>query len=223
MLMLRATLAALLLLTTACTTTVAGSGGPDPEAAPKAQSLADPQALRFRHVMRTAQPGRAPGAPQGPVPSPADLEALRSLRQPSDPNDPTAVQAALDTLDCTAPDPIAGMDDRHGSLVACETATGAAYVLGPAFLTGDDIASASARKSDYDESYVVLLEFTSDGAELWGRYTEENVGKQVAILLDTDVLSAPTIQEAITNGETQISGTYTKEDAEALVARLTGG
>lgn len=70
---------------------------------------------------------------------------------------------------------------------------------------------------------VVRLEFNDEGRELFAKITQENLGKQVAIFLDGELLSAPTVQTAITDGIAVISGDFTVEGARLLATRLNSG
>lgn len=218
--------AALLLAGAACTVEVTGRGGTsDTEV-----SAGDPDALRFRPVLRSAPVGAAPsaGTPTTTTPAPTTTSpGGPRARQGIDPNDPAAVQAALATFQCVSPDPLAGADVADQSLLTCDEAGENAYLLGPTFLTGAEIDSASASPdSNGGTGYLLTVEFSTTGARVWGEFTTANVGKQVAIVLDTTVLSAPAIQEAILGGSTVINGGrngFTREEARELAARLGGG
>jgi preprotein translocase subunit SecD len=122
--------------------------------------------------------------------------------------DPTLQQAALATLDCapTAQDPLAGNDDPKLPLAACDQDGVAKYILSPSFLPGTDVTNASAQVDDQGVGYVVILDFNSAGGNTWADYTSKNVGKQAAFVLDTQVVSAPEIQEPIPGGRTRING-----------------
>lgn len=69
----------------------------------------------------------------------------------------------------------------------------------------------------------VALKFDSEGGELFSEITKRNLQKQVAIFLDGEVISAPTVQSEITNGEAVITGNFTIEEAKDLVKRLNEG
>lgn len=69
------------------------------------------------------------------------------------------------------------------------------------------------------ESYV-SLEFKAEGKDLFGRITEQNVGRQLAIVLDGELKSAPRINEAIYGGHAQITGDFTPEEATELSSVL---
>jgi preprotein translocase subunit SecD len=116
-----------------------------------------------------------------------------------------AQQAAMAALDCSKPDPLVGNDDRDKPLVACDQEGTAKYVLGPTFLDGTDISDAGSAPDPQGVGYVVTLDFNSDGGKTWADYTSNHVSEMAAFVLDTQVVSAPEIQGAIT-GQTQITG-----------------
>lgn len=72
-------------------------------------------------------------------------------------------------------------------------------------------------------SSVISLSFTTRGAQTWAEWTGRNVGKQVAMVLKSRVLTAPTVQSAITGGETQITGKFTLPEARQLARDIAGG
>jgi preprotein translocase subunit SecD len=69
----------------------------------------------------------------------------------------------------------------------------------------------------------VILNFNSDGAKLFEKITSENVGQTLAIFLDGQPISTPTIQEAIPGGQATISGNFTATAARDLVRNLNFG
>ncbi|MDP9352324.1 MAG: protein translocase subunit SecD, partial [Chloroflexota bacterium] len=73
-------------------------------------------------------------------------------------------------------------------------------------MTGAEIDQASAGIDPQTQQPVVQFKLTSEGARLFGDFTQANIGKQLAIVLDKRVVSAPTIQSAITGGEGVITG-----------------
>jgi protein-export membrane protein SecD len=70
---------------------------------------------------------------------------------------------------------------------------------------------------------VVRLQFDSDGAKLFSQITSANIGKPLAIFLDGQLLSAPTVQSAITDGTAIITGNFTVQEAKDLATRLNSG
>ncbi|HEX3099418.1 MAG TPA: preprotein translocase subunit SecD [Patescibacteria group bacterium] len=98
----------------------------------------------------------------------------------------------------------------------------------PTGLSGKQLKKAtadiqSAGKGSISNEVVVRLQFDEEGTKLFSEITSKNVGKQVAIFLDGKVLSAPTVQTAITNGEAVISGNFTADSAKELATRLNSG
>lgn len=93
---------------------------------------------------------------------------------------------------------------------------------GNVVLTGKDLKDAKAQISNGNQS-VVGLEFNDEGGKKFADLTARNIGKQIAIVLDGDVLTAPVVQEAITGGRAQISGSRTMEEAERLAILLRSG
>ena len=92
---------------------------------------------------------------------------------------------------------------------------------GKARVNGKHISSAS---TGYDKGKITVdLSMTADGTTEWGQMTTENKDRIVAITMDNVVYSAPTVINPITNGNTQISGTFTFEEAESLAGLLNGG
>ena len=69
----------------------------------------------------------------------------------------------------------------------------------------------------------VILSFDAEGAKLFEKITSENVGKQLAIFLDNQPISAPVIQEAIPGGQATITGKFTATEARDLVRNLNFG
>ena len=101
-------------------------------------------------------------------------------------------------------------------LYACEVPEG-----GEARVNGKHIARAD---QGYDKGKITVnLKMTDEGAIQWGDMTSENVGQIVAITMDNLVYSAPTVINPIRDGNTQISGSFTFEEAEALAGLLNGG
>ncbi|MDR3687010.1 MAG: protein translocase subunit SecD [Coriobacteriia bacterium] len=92
-------------------------------------------------------------------------------------------------------------------------------------LTGDMITNASAGQSSGANAGQITVTLTMDNqaTDLWAKYTTANVGKQVAIVLDRVVQSAPAIKEPILSGNTEISGSFTVDEANNLATVLQTG
>jgi len=91
-----------------------------------------------------------------------------------------------------------------------------------AALFGDVIVDA---RQDYDQNgrVEVTMSMNNAGAKVWKNLTRDNVGKQVAIVLDGYVYSAPNVNDEIPNGRSSISGAYSVEEAQDLANVLKAG
>ncbi len=97
---------------------------------------------------------------------------------------------------------------------------------GEVVLEGTDVSNAQAGSttdSMGNKSYVVELTLTDEGAEKFAEATAANVGYQIAIVYDGEVISAPVVNEAITDGRCQISGSFTYEEADQLASTIRIG
>lgn len=93
-----------------------------------------------------------------------------------------------------------------------------------AALTGDDIKNATAGiDSDNGNDNVVQLVFTDEGAQKFADVTAANVGNIVYIIYDNKVVSAPTVQSAITGGSAEINKIGSYEEAEQLATTIRIG
>ncbi|MGH1406052.1 MAG: protein translocase subunit SecD [Rhodomicrobiaceae bacterium] len=90
-------------------------------------------------------------------------------------------------------------------------------------ITGADLANARQEISPQTSRPVVSFRLNSRGGVRFGDVTAANVGRPFAIVLDGEVISAPTIQEAITGGSGQISGNFTVSTADDLAILLRSG
>jgi preprotein translocase subunit SecD len=172
------------------------------------------------------KPAPAPGAPLPPPPDPRkdlaqSIAFQKQLRQT-----PALAQVALSLLmeqRCQGPDPLAGNDDPQQPLVTCSTDRTQIYLLDKSIISGDQIASAGAGFDQQHSQWVVDLKFKSDAANVWGDYTAAHVGTQTAFVLDSQVVSAPAIREAIQGGNTQITGRFDAAKARDLANVLKYG
>jgi preprotein translocase subunit SecD len=89
-------------------------------------------------------------------------------------------------------------------------------------LTGRYLARATLDFNQRGEP-IVSLEFNPEGTKLFADITKANVGKTVAIYLDGSPISTPRVNEEITSGKAQITGTFKAEEARTLVRRLNSG
>ncbi len=90
-------------------------------------------------------------------------------------------------------------------------------------LSGKDVERASVAFDPNTGVPYVLLDFSSEGGDLFAAITEENVGNVIGIFLDGEAISTPVVQEAIYGGEATIQGSFTIEEAKLLAQRLNAG
>ena len=90
-------------------------------------------------------------------------------------------------------------------------------------LTGDALESAKVQIGDRFGEPHVSLKFNAQGAKDFDRITGDNVKKRLAIVLDGVVHSAPVIQERISGGQAQITGSFTMDEATDLAIVLRAG
>ncbi len=95
------------------------------------------------------------------------------------------------------------------------------------YVEGADVVSAEAalhqNSTTGEQEYVISLKFSEEGAKKFETATSENVGLPISIWMDDVLLSAPTVNETISNGEAVISGTFDAETATQLATNIQGG
>lgn len=98
--------------------------------------------------------------------------------------------------------------------------------FGSIVLEGSDVADAKGtayQNSQNGTQYAVSLTLTDEGASKFAEATKENVGKLIAIVYDSQIISAPTVNEAITGGQAQITGMSGIEEAQNLASYIRIG
>ncbi len=126
--------------------------------------------------------------------------------------------------------------DQDAQIVSCD-GSGVKYVLGPPIVLGTDLRSPSAGLSSTNGQWLVTFNLDGKGSKSFGDKTSQMVGSyynpstgqqtspldQFAIVLDGKVISAPFVQQAITQGSGQISGNFTQKSATNLANVLKYG
>lgn len=93
-------------------------------------------------------------------------------------------------------------------------------------LTGTYLSSAALQFGNGTSATTmptVLINFNAEGARLFADITAKNIGRELAIFLDGNVLSAPVIQDSITGGSAVVSGNFTAQSAKDLATNLNLG
>ncbi|BBX70649.1 protein translocase subunit SecD [Mycolicibacterium psychrotolerans] len=175
-------------------------------------------------------PAPAPAPGTSPPPAPGDknvplaqrIQDEKRLRQSSE----QAIQILalqFQATRCGQDDVLAGNDDPNLPLVTCSQDGKEVYLLDKSIISGEGIANATSGLDQQRGEYVVDVEFKSDASKTWADFTAANVGTQTAFVLDSKVVSAPQIQEAIPGGRTQITGQFTADTARELANVLKYG
>lgn len=107
---------------------------------------------------------------------------------------------------------------KPGSLIFVDEA-------GQTILNGNQVATAKPVITDENgiKKYMVDLTFTDDGKNVFADATTKNVGKRIAIIYDGKIYSNPVVNEPITQGQCQISGMTSYEEAETLASTIRIG
>lgn len=83
-----------------------------------------------------------------------------------------------------------------------------------------DILSVEVQDGRNAGNYAILLEFSGEGADRWARMTKENVGRNIAIVIENKVAAAPMVRSEIRMGKCQITGDFNREKAMELKSLL---
>lgn len=194
----------------------------------------------------TADPGRTPGAIPGAPELPGSVVesepaeprkrapvawADRHGAGPEDPltwmdNPDPASLAAFEKFACPPPgEAVEVADDPAQPLVTCDE-NGQKYLLSASLIEGTDLSGADTLPpSQQSVEWGVTLDFNARGTQEFARISQALVdtGKQFAIVLDGQVISAPTMNSLITDGNAQITGQFTEAEADSLATSLKYG
>lgn len=172
-----------------------------------------------------------------------ELEVLQADRQSTDAN--TQIAAAA-LLQCSPDrqDPLQGTDDPKLPLVTCDPSTSTPYILAPApllvgetdeengkRLTGNEIDTSApitgglnTQTGQMEISFSFKSANGDQGSATWAKLTTDYLQQQVAITLDSQIISAPVIQSATPVGSaTSITGDFTQAEAQELANNLKYG
>lgn len=135
----------------------------------------------------------------------------------------TDVQQALDLIGKTAE--LTFREEAASD--AAQISTAAAQLFGPyqvlTNLSGKDLQKASPSFDQRTGEPIIQLVFNSDGAKKFEEITGRNIGKKVAIFLDSQYLMDPTVQTVISGGQAVISGKFTAAQTKELAIQLNAG
>ncbi|MFJ7749318.1 protein translocase subunit SecD [Arthrobacter sp. NPDC097144] len=192
-------------------------------------------AMEFRPVLSVG----AAAAAAEPVP---DDQLPKPAAEPANASDDNWITPELyrefESTDCTDPATLEASVEPAPSdkpMIACEPGSGAKYILGPVEVPGSDIEDATFGMSTSSQGasineWGVNIKFNGEGTDVFKTVTERlfafqqgDPHNQFAIVLDGQVISAPTVQGVITDGQPRITGNFTQESAKALSEQLKYG
>jgi protein-export membrane protein SecD len=169
-----------------------------------------------RAMMRPAQSTPAPTEAATTEPTTAPTVAATSEPTAAVTAEATTAATAEATAEATAT--VAAPGTKSNPLI--NPCTGQPFRT---VMTGAGLSSADAGVRSGSTDYVVDFQLAGNNeAQAFASHTAANIGKQMAIVLDGEVLSAPTIQAALTTGG-QITGGFTRDQAVALSVQLRSG
>ncbi len=170
----------------------------------------------------SASPSASPSEEPAPAPVGGELvdKPLEWMNNP----DPASIKA-YNAFECPADGSPAVVEDiSNQPLVTCDDG-GIKYLLSAAMIEGTDLKRADAAIPTQQVNWVVSLAFNSAGTAEFTKISRALFGTQdqFAVVLDGQVLSAPTMNGVITNGEAQIEGNFTEATAQSLSTSLKFG
>ncbi|KQQ11140.1 protein translocase subunit SecD [Rathayibacter sp. Leaf296] len=214
-------------------------GTPDDETLQRIEASAK---LDFRPVLVGSQAtNTAVGGDATSSPTPTPVDPALSTEPTAEPTDASdlayitpALEAQYTAFDCAflnSQDPNLAPADQP--LITCDDTGTVKYILGPVEVTGEDIADASnglvtTQSGASTGTWAVNLSFDDAGTTAFSDVTTRLVAlqgaqNQFAIVLDGRVISAPSTNAAITDGNAQITGSFTQESSKTLADQLKYG
>ena len=140
-------------------------------------------------------------------------------------DDPMRIKSLLGkTANLTFRFVTSGNEDSFGSeKLNYENSTENSMVSKRIILSGDNLLDAQPRMNNETNETVVSFTLDRVGAKRFGKATSTGIGKQLAIVLDGKIISAPVIRDTIASGSGQISGGFTFQSATDLALLLRSG
>lgn len=222
-----------------------GSGAPKaedgktPSATPSSSATSQGRALGEALKAPAATPSpsaseskKADDSKAAPTPSGS---ATPPASTPTSPDEAaaTALQTQFAALNCAdeAQRAAAGKGAKpEDPIVACGKRGNAwgKWILGPAQVNGQDVKDAKGVIDPQRGAWIVTMQFTDKGADKFAKITGELATKQMpqnqfAIVLDGEVISDPSVSQALTGGNAEISGGFTQQSAQDLGNMLSYG
>ncbi|RPF32020.1 protein translocase subunit SecD [Streptomyces sp. TLI_185] len=218
------------------------SGSPSGKATEKATGKSTPSSSATPSATATSQGRAVTGAlkadatPSATASSSAKTSASPSASSSSSGNPAAAkLQAQYTALDCTNKKQRAtagrGAKSSDPTIACGQNSSGQwqKYILGPAEVDGTDVKNAQARfNTQTAAGWTVTMEFTGKGSKKFGDITgklakNQPPQNQFAIVLDGNVVSDPSVNQALTGGNAEITGSFSQQEAQSLANMLSYG
>lgn len=106
--------------------------------------------------------------------------------------------------------------------VLVDPSNGERITLDDPIISIEKLDSAEIKNDPNAGGWVLLISMIDKDARTFGDWTTDHTGERLALVIDGEVVVAPTIQSAITGGDVQIAGNYTRDDIERLLDKITG-
>ncbi|MEU5808382.1 MULTISPECIES: protein translocase subunit SecD [unclassified Streptomyces] len=206
-----------------------GNAKPTPSSSATSQGRAVSEALKAPAATASPSPSASESkkaddnkAAPSPVPTPSGADAAAA-----------DLQAKFAALDCTDEKQRAaagkGVKPEEPTLACGQRGTAwGKWILGPAGVAGTDVKEAKGVIDPQRGQWIVTMQFTDKGADKFAKITGELATKQApqnqfAIVLDGKVISDPSVSQALTGGNAEISGGFTQQSAQDLGNMLSYG
>lgn len=209
------------------TETAGGQGTASPSATPSATPSetvseapsATPTATNSRPMPQLPTPVPSPRPTVAANPAPSLDELLKYTPSERD-------NSEFEAYTCGEPSPTPDVVDQP--LITCDQQQQYKYLLGPALVRGEQVSRAFPSVPQSSVSWVVALEFNTQGAADFEKVTQHlssqsSPQNQFAISLDGKVISAPSVDNPIPGGRAEISGSFTQASATQLANVLSYG
>ncbi|BAK35851.1 putative protein-export membrane protein SecD [Microlunatus phosphovorus NM-1] len=184
------------------------------------------------------EPSASPSGDRRPAPQLPTAPPAPSTPRPSEPGKGTPPDKAIEwqpseadqsdfaAFTCDQADAYPDVSDQP--LIACNREQTEKYLLGPTLIEGTKLTTASAGVPQNQVQWVVNLEFNSEGGATFAAVTgtlatRQPPENQFAIVLDSEVISAPSVSSSIPGGRAEISGSFNQQSATELANILKYG
>jgi preprotein translocase subunit SecD len=118
--------------------------------------------------------------------------------------------------------PVLETESTDPTVLVLPTDDGERLTLTQPILTIRRLDHAEVELPETAGTWVLTLDLDDADGRTFGDWTADHIGERLAMVADEEVLMAPQIQDAIPGGEIQISAQYTRDEAQALLDKITG-